>query len=166
VVGVPGRREAAFLACGILPPFYRTIASAPDETEERVHVFLDVSGSTSQYQRLLYGLTIRLGEQIGNTVFLFSNVVVPVSIDELEKGKCASTGGTDFDCVLQHALDRNFTRIIIVTDGFGEFRDALAARARARRLRLFLVLTEHRGQHTPLVRIAEKWWVMRARRQR
>jgi hypothetical protein len=165
VLGQPGRREAAFLACGVFPPFYRTFASAPDETAERVHVFLDVSGSTSHFQRLLYGLTIRLGDQIGSPVYLFSNVVAPVTIADLGKGKRESTGGTDFDCVLRYALERNFSRIIVVTDGIGDLDDALADRARARRLRLFLVLTEHRADHSPLVPIAEKWWVLRLRRR-
>ena len=119
----------------------------------------------SHFQRLIYGLAIRLGEQIGSPVYLFSNVVVPVTIAELEQGKREGTGGTDFDCVLRYALERSFSRIIVVTDGIGELDGALATRARARCLRLFLVLTEHRANRSPLVPIAEKWWVIRERRR-
>ncbi|MBI5491260.1 MAG: hypothetical protein HY905_28275 [Deltaproteobacteria bacterium] len=162
VVGLPGRREAAFLALGYWPAFWRAASIAPEESCERVHVYLDVSGSTQEYQRLLYGLTLRLGDEIGSPVYLFSNAVEPVTLGELEAGQRRTTGGTDFDCVIAHALDRNFTRVVVVTDGMGPLGDALVARARIRGLRAFVVLTHHFGQRSPLLRIAEQWWTMPA----
>jgi len=46
-VGDVGRREAMFLANGVAPLFYRSTLVGREESHERVHVYLDVSGSTA-----------------------------------------------------------------------------------------------------------------------
>lgn len=170
VAGDVGRREAIFLANGVAPPFYRSTVPGREESHERVHVYLDVSGSTADYQRLFFGLTLRLGERIGSPVYQFSNQVVPVTLGELLEGQLRTTRGTDFDCVVGHALERDFSRILVVTDGEGGLDDALRARAERRGLQVFAVLTSAFPRDSPIVRISRQWWAlpegMRGRRRR
>ena len=170
VVGDVGRREAMFLASGVAPPFYRSTVVGRDESHERVHVYLDVSGSTADYQRLFFGLTLRLGDRIGSPVYQFSNQVVPVTLAELLEGRLRTTRGTDFDCVVKHALERAFSRILVVTDGEGGLDGALRVRAKHRGLQVFAVLTSSFPRDSPIVRMARQWWAlpegMRGRQRR
>jgi hypothetical protein len=160
VVGDVGRREAFFLADGLAPPFHRSTASGQAESHERVHVYLDVSGSTTHWQRLFFGLTLRLGDRIGCPVYQFSNEVVEVTPAELRDGLLETTGGTDFDCVIRHALEHDFARILVVTDGFASLDAELRARAESRGLRIFVVLTSEFHDRSPIVEAAQAWWVL------
>ncbi|MBI5489818.1 MAG: hypothetical protein HY905_20960 [Deltaproteobacteria bacterium] len=160
VIGDLGRREAIFLACGVMPAFYRTTATAPEDSYDRVHIYLDVSGSTADWQRLFYGLTMRLGDRIGSPIHLFSNVVEPLTMAELAEGVSRTTGGTDFDCVISHALDRDVSRILVVTDGQAGLDPVLRARAAARRLQVFSVLTSDFHRDSPIIQMAQEWWVL------
>jgi hypothetical protein len=126
-----------------------------------VHIYLDVSGSTMDFQRLFFGLTLRLGDRIGSPVYQFSNAVAAVSLAELLEGRCETTGGTDFDCVVRHALEHDFARILVVTDGEGPpLDDGLRARAAARGLRVFAVLTTEYNRESPIIRMSQAWWVL------
>lgn len=161
VLAFPGRRESVLMACGIVPVFFPTVVTSRAEAEEQVHVYLDVSGSTEMYQRLMYGLTIHLGETIGPRVFLFSNRVEPMSMRDLAAGRSRTTGGTDFDCVFRHALEQRFRRILLVTDGFALLEDELRDRARREGLRAFVVLTEPMQWGREAVEaFAERTWVL------
>jgi hypothetical protein len=161
VIGDIGRREAIFLASGVAPPFYRSTSVGREDSHERVHIYLDVSGSTMDFQRLFFGLTLRLGDRIGSPVYQFSNAVAAVSLAELLEGRCETTGGTDFDCVVRHALEHDFARILVVTDGEGPpLDDGLRARAAARGLRVFAVLTTEYNRESPIIRMSQAWWVL------
>lgn len=98
---------------------------------QRVHVYLDVSGSMSQVLKALYGAIADCRELVDPTVHLFSTVVADITLAELRAGKCVSTGGTDIRCVAEHMRRQRITRALLVTDGFvgtprGEHRETLA----------------------------------------
>ncbi len=77
----------------------------------------------------------------------------------LDEGRCPTTGGTDFDCVVRHALDNRFGAILIVTDGMGGFE--LRGEARRAGLRIFVLLTEDvRYGSRDLVEAAERSWLL------
>ena len=119
-VGEVGRREAMFLASG-----WRRCSTGRrrwgEESSERVHVYLDVSVDLG-----LAAVVLRAddaaGDRIGSPVYLFSNVVEPVTLAELSAA-FRERRGTDFDCVLSHALERDFRRILVVADGAAELND-------------------------------------------
>ena len=159
VVPVAGRREGFLLAGGWWPTFFPNHVVGPDEDERRVHVYIDASGSTYHLWPFLFGLVLHLREEIGEPIWMFSNVVRGASLDDLREGRIHSTGGTDFDCIIEHALSRRFRRILIVTDGIADIDQALARKMKLVGMGVFLVLTEEYGR-CPLIPLARKMWVI------
>ena len=85
---------------------------------DRVHVYLDVSGSMEAVKGALYGAILDCRQQVHPAVHLFSTVVEDVSIAELRRGVCKSTGGTDIACVASHIAKNAISRALVVTDGW------------------------------------------------
>jgi hypothetical protein len=117
-----GRREVFLLSQGVYPVFfpYNLYFHILEETKRNkiLNLYIDVSGSFYTFLPLIFGIIIRLKNWIGEKIYQFSNIVIPVSLKELEKGSIATTFGTDLDCVIEHALKNNFKKILIITDGF------------------------------------------------
>ena len=160
VVPSPGRREVAWLAAGLTPALYPVALPEPDEDPEQVHLYLDVSASMVDTHALLFGLALHLGPRLGRQAWLFSTRVYPATPRELEEGRLRTTGGTDFDCVLRHALAYGFSRILVVTDGWADL--SAAARARAKRAGLRGVTVFSEGPVGPLVDWSEAWFELPA----
>jgi hypothetical protein len=140
-----GRREAALLACGVLPVFCSASQPALRPPEQRVHLYLDVSGSMDALLPFLYGLVGSLRDVLSTPIYLFSNQVHEITLAELAAGRVRTTGGTDLDCVAAHAREHGVKRLLVITDGYlslaPETREHLGQRVEA-----FAVLTrEHRG---------------------
>jgi hypothetical protein len=85
---------------------------------DRVHVYLDVSGSMEAVKGALYGAILDCYSHVYPTVHLFSTAVEDVSIPELRRGVCKSTGGTDIACVASHIAKNGISRALVVTDGW------------------------------------------------
>ena len=128
-----GRRSLVLRALGQEPLLHtgqiawrRTVASA-----KRVHVYLDVSGSMDAVKGPLYGAVLDCEALVHPTVHLFSTKVADISVAELRRGVCQSTGGTDITCVAAHMAEHRIHRALIVTDGWvgkpqGEHQRTLA----------------------------------------
>ena len=98
---------------------------------ERVHVYLDVSGSMEEVKGALYGSVLDCRQEVHPVIHLFSTKVADISLAELRRGVCRSTGGTDIACVAEHMARCRIGRALIVTDGWvgvpaGSHRDTLA----------------------------------------
>ena len=85
---------------------------------DRVHVYLDVSGSMEAVKGALYGAILDCQAHVHPTVHLFSTAVEDVSIPEMRRGVCKSTGGTDIACVAEHIAKKRISRALVVTDGW------------------------------------------------
>lgn len=85
---------------------------------ERVHVYLDVSGSIGELKGALYGAVLDCREFVHPSVHLFSTVVHDVSLADLRLGKCRTTGGTSIECVASHMARHRVRRAVLLTDGF------------------------------------------------
>ena len=85
---------------------------------ERVHVYLDVSGSMDAILGALYGAVLDNQAYLHPAVHLFSTKVADVGLAELRQGVCHSTGGTDIACVAAHMAKHRVRRALIVTDGW------------------------------------------------
>lgn len=101
-------------------------------TGERVHVYLDVSGSMDGVKSALYGAVLDCQELVHPTVHLFSTRVADIGLNELRRGLCHSTGGTDIGCVAEHMATNRVRRALLVTDGWvgtptGQHHTTLAA---------------------------------------
>lgn len=119
---IPGldRRAAVLRALGQPPLLYAGQAArrARVREGERVHVYLDVSGSMDGIKGPLYGAVLDCAALVQAPVHLFSTRVAELSLAELRRGLCRSTGGTDIACVAEHMAAHRVRRAVIVTDGY------------------------------------------------
>ena len=89
-----------------------------DRLSERVHVYVDVSGSIGGLKGALYGSVIDCGDMVHSRVHLFSTEVHDVTLKQLRQGVCHTTGGTDINCVAGHMRRHSVRRAVLVTDGY------------------------------------------------
>lgn len=145
-----GRREAALLAAGTFPVLFHAPGQALALSDERVHLYLDVSGSMDETLAFVTGLTMTVGELVGPNLYQFSNRVVSITWQQLEDGHIATTGGTDLDCVARHARRHGHRRILIVTDGHVQLSEESRQLLR-RELETFVVLVDWQGEPSEYV---------------
>jgi len=159
VVGRLGRAEALCLATGTTPLFWNQDLDQDVEDERRVQLYADASGSMHEQLPFLFRLVAALDDHVGDRVHLFSNLVATTDLSDIADGRYETTGGTDFDCILDHALTQRHGRILVITDGFARLDDGLASRARAAHLKVYVVLFGHwTDPDNPLCDLAEQVW--------
>jgi hypothetical protein len=137
------RRAEWRVAIGEAPRMWRaSLASPARDTAERVHVYLDVSGSMNDVLPLLYAALVPLLAYVRREVHLFSTTVADVSHDALRRGVALTTSGTRIDIVTEHMLAQRVQRAVIVTDGWvGDVPGEHARVLRARRTKIVGVVT-------------------------
>ncbi len=115
-----GRRSMVLRSLGVEPLLHANQApwrhSVP--SGERVHVYLDVSGSMDSVKGALYGAVLDCESLVQPVVHLFSTKVADVSLAEMRRGVCKSDGGTDIDCVASHMAANRVHRALLITDGW------------------------------------------------
>jgi len=85
---------------------------------EKVHVYVDVSGSMDGIKGAVYGAVIDCREWVHPRIHLFSNRVCDASLAEIRKGIVRTSGGTDIACVAEHMVANKVRRACIITDGW------------------------------------------------
>ena len=114
------RRALVSRSLGGTPLLYRSsipiLQAMP--SQERVHIYVDVSGSMEGIKGALYGAVLDCQALVFPHVHLFSTQVAEVSPAQLRAGICRSTGGTDIRCVTSHMVRRKVRRAVLLTDGF------------------------------------------------
>jgi len=85
---------------------------------KRVHIYLDVSGSMDAVKSALYGAVIDCAAFVHPVIHLFSSKVADISMDQLRRGVCKTTGGTCITCVAEHMSVNAVHRAVIITDGW------------------------------------------------
>ena len=111
----------------------------------RVFAYFDVSGSVADEVPSVAAALEPWCRRGLCRIHVFSTAVAPASVRDLAARRFSSTGGTDIDCVLEHALSlpraRRPRSIVILTDGYtGRPHPSLAARFRASGIRLYVGL--------------------------
>lgn len=110
---------------------------------QRVHVYLDVSGSMESTLPALYATLVSLAELLHPQVHLFSTEIDDINLEQLRRGVRFSTGGTDISPVTAHAIKHRVQRALFVTDGWvGTVPDEHARTLRERRTRFAVALTQ------------------------
>jgi len=137
------RRGRVAEQSGEAPLLWRGRLLAPAVTPaERVHVYLDTSGSMDAVLPLLYGAMVRLLPWLHPRLHLFSTTVADIDFQALRHGRVITTCGTDIACVTTHMLAHRVRRALLVTDGWvGRVPDS--HRRPLRRCRVGVVLTAH-----------------------
>lgn len=108
------KRDLNAIRMNNTPVIWNTIYEA---VENRTKLYMDVSGSMESYLGLIPYLFDRVSEHV-DEIFEFSDSIVPVEADDTFY---YSTDGTDFVAVAQHILQNQFSSIIIITDGQGQW---------------------------------------------
>ena len=114
------RRSIVLRALGSEPLFYSgsIVLRRRIPSGDRVHVYVDVSGSMGGIKDAIYGALIDCREWVHPSVHLFSNSVSDVSHEDIRKGIVKTTGGTDSACIARHMKVHNVRRACIITDGW------------------------------------------------
>lgn len=81
-------------------------------------IYLDVSGSTWSHLPEIVRLIANVSEEL-DFVWGFSNVIEHHTTKELEQGIIKGTGGTCFNCIVDHARENGFRHIVVISDGDG-----------------------------------------------
>jgi len=125
------RRSNVLRCLGLQPLLYGYETPMPKRSGvEPVHVYVDVSGSVAKYIPSLYQAVVQSAPLVYPKVHLFSTRVYTVTLDDLHRGVCETTGGTEINCVLQHMECERIRRTVILTDGYvgwpsDKYRDML-----------------------------------------
>jgi hypothetical protein len=136
-VPMPDRRATTCRALGVTPLLYRGEVEVPQRmpVQERVHVYVDVSGSMDAIKGPLYGAVLDCQALVHPRVHLFSTQVAEVTPAQMRAGVCRSTGGTDIQCVTRHMAQHKVRRAVVLTDGYvGDAGPAGAGVLKAARL--------------------------------
>jgi hypothetical protein len=114
------RRSTVLRALGADPVFYAGSTEVRRRTPsgDRVHVYVDVSGSMNGIKDAIYGAVNDCREWVHPSVHLFSNGISDVTRDDIRKGVVKTTGGTDVACIAKHMEINKVRRACIVTDGW------------------------------------------------
>jgi hypothetical protein len=162
VVPWMGRCESLWMAKGLWPVFFNTPTYTRNLEYIRPHLYIDVSGSTKEQQPMIYGLVAHLADIIGGPVYLFSNTVAEASMEDIKKGKMTTTGGTDFDCVIEHAVKNRFRKIVIMTDGCAEMNGTNRSKITSGEIQLYILFTNRRRYYDPedLIPLAKEVFYM------
>jgi hypothetical protein len=135
------RRSVVLRALGTPQLFYRAESTGRAlERSDRVHVYLDVSGSIADLKGALYGAVLDCRDVVHPAVHLFSTAVHDVSFVGLRNGECRTTSGTSIECVASHMEKHAVRRAVLLTDGWVGRPGAGAART-LERVRLGVALT-------------------------
>lgn len=106
----------------------------------QITLYIDVSGSMDQYMSTIYKVTAGCSEYLNDDIYVFSNKVAKITKEDLLHGKVISTGGTD-DCFLDHALENNFSKIMVFTDGFLKIKQKNIEEVAKRNMKILTVYT-------------------------
>jgi hypothetical protein len=113
------RRAAVLEACGAEPLLFAgELPRRSFSRGERVHVYLDVSGSMEGLIAPLYAALAQLSGWMTPMLHLFSTVVKDITQDDLRRGVGSTTGGTSIAVVTEHMVRHGVRRALVVTDGW------------------------------------------------
>ena len=109
---------------------------------EKVHVYVDVSGSMNGVLPHIYAALVPLLEYLDDRIHLFSTEISDIRARRLCKGDVNTTFGTEIDCVTQHVIDEGVRTAVIITDGWvGSIPDRHQRELLKRNVRINTVLT-------------------------
>ncbi len=126
----PSKRDLVLLASGFYPGYFHNHTSKPTTEEKGLAIYLDVSGSVNEYLPQIIGVLSKLKNSV-TSLFLFSNIVVETTMQDLIKGKIRTSYGTDFNCIANSIIERRFEKAIIITDGYADMSEELAKQLKA-----------------------------------
>jgi hypothetical protein len=112
----PSGKDMAMLAAGYIPTLWKNNVQRDKTENKNIAIYLDVSGSVGAHLPMILGFITSLKRNI-QKVFCFSTYISEHTLQELNEGKFKSSGGTDFNPIVEHAIENKLDKIVIITDG-------------------------------------------------
>jgi len=152
------RRSVVMRALGTVPLLYHheVVGREWAPHGEKVHVYLDVSGSMDTVIASVYGAVLDSLEFVHDRIHLFSTEVKDISLRQLSYGACESTGGTSISCVAGHIREHRVRRAVILTDGYVGTPSGDDAKV-LRDTRLGVALASDMQTEHDLAAVADEW---------
>ena len=152
------RRTSVMRGLGLRPMLFRGVIphTRIGRGGERVHVYVDVSGSMSSVVGALYRAVLDCEGLVHRTVHLFSSKVVDVSLERLRRGDCPTTDATCIECVATHMREHRVRRAVLITDGYVG-KPGAASRATLASCRIGVALTGPATTRADLDGLADHW---------
>lgn len=133
------RTQAMTLASGRPVLFYRDEGKSLEKSKNGIEFYVDFSGSVFLDLPEMLGVIRNLRADI-KYVYGFSNKVCRTSIENLKRGILDTTGGTDFNCIIRHAVKNRINRFVIFTDGYAYIDKECQALAKANIEKICVIL--------------------------
>lgn len=135
------RRAAIMYSLDYWPVFFENTIEDP---HGRCQVYIDNSGSQYHVIAYLVRFFSQMRDYLADDVHFFSTKIWTVKRNKIRPGmKIETTGGTDMNCVIEHALDNRYKKIMVVTDGIGPLSTWNAARANASGMKVLVAFTDN-----------------------
>lgn len=152
------RRNIVMRALGVRPLLHNGEVTTPRlvGAGEKVHVYVDVSGSIGDLKAAMYGAVLDCRKYVHRPVHLFSTTVADVSLTDMRRGRCSTTVGTDIACVAEHIHSNGVRRALLLTDGRVGRPEGLLAETMAK-TRLGVALTSDFTIRDDLQDFANYW---------
>jgi predicted metal-dependent peptidase len=140
---LPDRKATVMKSIGQPTLFYRgKIERMTNKPVGRAHLYLDVSGSMDMVLEKIFSGLLPIRQLIHPIVHIFSTEIYDYPLSKILKGHYKSTFGTDIDCVLEHIINNNVKKPVIITDGYvGEPSQLLVSKL-PRKIKFVKVITE------------------------
>lgn len=103
-------------AAGCPPLMWKTQKHSYRFDNNLLPIYLDVSGSTYSFLPRIVKLITNVSNEL-EFVWGFSNRIEKHTTKELDEGIIKGTGGTDFDCIIEHATANKYEHIVVISDG-------------------------------------------------
>lgn len=110
--------DLLLLADDLIPIMWKGKKYSTKIDKNLLPIYLDVSGSTWSHLPDIVRLIANVSDEL-DFVFGFSDVVEKHTIEELNKGIIKGTGGTCFNCIVNHAKENDYKHIVVISDGDG-----------------------------------------------
>ena len=114
----PSRMDVVKMGLRMPQEFYNnSVLDKAKDTAYEVVMYLDVSGSVGLKEIAEACSVISAFKFAPTEIYQFSTELHRVYLEELKKGVIKTTGGTDFEVVLNHAMENKHDRIVVFSDG-------------------------------------------------
>jgi predicted metal-dependent peptidase len=112
------KRDYFLLMNGVDPLLWYNPSYTEIKVKRMLPIYLDVSGSMYSCLPEIIKLITNISESDLEYVWGFSNKVYKHTMKDLKEQRIKSTGGTDFDCIIDHAIQQQYRSIVVITDGY------------------------------------------------
>lgn len=134
------KRAVALYSIGVWPVFFENVIENP---RGLCHIYIDDSGSQFHVIAFVVRLFAAMKDYLAPEVHFFSTMVWSTHKSNLKpEMQIETTGGTDMNCVVEHALENKIQKCLVITDGYGPLSEENARKAKQSGQKYLIGFTE------------------------